>query len=794
MTSTDDADLARQLAAIPDPLALLQGLFAHSPVPYVLFDVEGHPVVANAAYRAMFGSVPPPEYSVLRDEIATRAGLADAVRRAFAGETVRTPTLWYDPKELEHVAVAEANRVAIACTFFPLRDAGGGVAYVAVAYKDVTAELTAQERARENEERLRATLEATNVGTWEWTLDDDRVEWSPNVEKIFGLAPGRFAGTYEAWLALVLPEDRGRVSDAVTNALAGADSYAIEFRFVRPDGTTGWQRGVGHVVRDERGDAKALRGVVLDVTEQVEARRRAETLAEALQVSETRYRVFVSQSTEGIWRAEVTSPIPVSADVATQVDAMYKGGFLAECNDAMARMYGYDAASALVGARIDQLLVRDDPQNVAYLRAFVESGYRLEGVESVEVDRHGARRIFSNSLVGVVEDGFLLRAWGTQRDVTAEVEARRLAESANRAKDEFLAMLGHELRNPLAPIVTAIELMKLRGDDTTFRKERDVIERQVRHVVRLVDDLLDVSRVIRGKVALARRPVEIAECIAAGVELAGPLLEQRGHELAVEAPSGLVVDGDPIRLAQVFGNLLNNAAKYTPPGGHVRVLAERAGAEVRVTVRDDGVGIRPEILPAIFEPFTQEQQARDRAAGGLGLGLAIVRSLVTLHGGTVEARSEGLGRGAELSVSLPRAAATSVEAEPRGAAARDDAGARVRVLVVDDNEDAAELLADALRGLGHDVTVAHDAASALRLLDATKPKPRIGLLDLGLPDMDGFELARRIRAAHAGLPLVAVTGYGQETDRSAAAAAGFADLLVKPASLDDLATTIRRLT
>lgn len=807
-------EVADPLARIPDPRALLEGLFAYSPVPHILFDVEGHPVVANTAYRTMFGAVPPPEYSVLRDEVANRAGLTDALRRAFAGETVATPTVWYDPKELEHVEVVEANRVAIACTFFPLRDASGAVTYIAVTYKDVTAELAAKERAEaerdrlalvvaekqqlahalhESEERLRRTLEAASVGTWEWDVVLDRITWSPNIEKIFGLGPGEFAGTYEAWLALVHEDDRVAVAKAVADALAVGGSYAVELRFVRPDGTTGWQSASGHVVRDEHGRAKAMRGVVLDVTAQVTARRHAEALAEALQVSETRYRLFVAQSTEGIWRAELETPIPVDTAPDAQVEAMFRRGYLAECNDAMARMYGYDAAEALVGARIHQLLVEDEPKNVAYLRAFVESGYRLEGVESFEVDRHGAPRIFQNSLVGVVEEGALIRAWGTQRDVTAEVEARQSAQEANRAKDEFLAMLGHELRNPLAPIVTAIEIMKLRGDDAPFRKERAVIERQVRHVVRLVDDLLDVSRMIEGKVALVRKPVEIGECVAAAVELSRPLLDRQGQVLSVDVPTGLVVDGDAVRLAQVFANLLDNAAKYTPRGGHVTVRAERVGAVVRVAVSDDGMGIRPQILPTIFDRFVQERQALDRAAGGLGLGLAIVRSLVSLHGGTVEARSEGPDRGATFVVTLPHATGARVDVRPVVAASSGPSRDGLQVLVVDDNVDAADILAEALRALGHDVAVAHDAAAALELLDSTTPE--IGLLDIGLPDMDGFELARRIhtRKGHEALPLVAVTGYGQESDRRAAREAGFSELIVKPADLGHLAATIRRL-
>ncbi|MGE3548047.1 MAG: PAS domain-containing protein, partial [Kofleriaceae bacterium] len=429
-----DRDVRQKLGVIGEPLALLEGLFAHSPVPHLLFRVDGHPLVANAAYREMFGAVPPPEYNILRDEVIAALGLSDLVRRAFAGEVIVSPTIWYDPKSLHHIAVADAKRVGIACTFFPLRDTNGAIAHVAVTYKDVTPELLAKEHAeaerdrlaavilekeqltralRDRDERLRATLEAAEVGTWEWLIPENRVEWSPNIEAIFGLAAGEFSGTYEAWLALVHPDDREAVAGTVMAALDGGGTYEVEFRFVRPDGTIRWQSGRGHVVWDEAGQPRALRGVVTDVTAQTVARQRTESLAEALQISETRYRSFVIQSTEGIWRAELSRAIPVDAPFSAQAEALLRDGYVAECNDAMARMYGYETADALIGTPLGAFILQDDPRNMASLRAFIESGYRLEGAESIEVDRHGTPRVFLNSLVGITEGGFLVRAWGT---------------------------------------------------------------------------------------------------------------------------------------------------------------------------------------------------------------------------------------------------------------------------------------------------------------------------------------------------------------------------------------------
>ncbi|WP_437907065.1 ATP-binding protein [Sorangium sp. So ce327] len=370
-------------------------------------------------------------------------------------------------------------------------------------------------------------------------------------------------------------------------------------------------------------------------------------------------------------------------------------------------------------------------------------------------------------------------------------DARRDAERANRAKDEFLAMLGHELRNPLAPIVTALHLMRLRAGGHAER-ERLVIERQIKHLTALVDDLLDVSRITRGKVELKKQRIEITEVVAKAVELASPLLEQRRHHLTVAVPSsGLAVDGDVTRLAQVVSNLLTNAAKYTESGGEIAVRAERTEGEVVLSVRDNGIGIAPEMLASVFERFVQERQALDRSQGGLGLGLAIVHNLIAMHGGRVSAHSEGRGRGSEFTLRLPAAANASA---PGAAPARPQAGTqgtpapagRCRILLVDDNLDAVELLAESLGALGYTTRVAYDGPSALRI--AEKFAPDVALLDIGLPVMDGYELARRLREQPAGerVRLFAITGYGQEADFRRSKGAGFETHLVKPIQIDRL--------
>lgn len=373
-------------------------------------------------------------------------------------------------------------------------------------------------------------------------------------------------------------------------------------------------------------------------------------------------------------------------------------------------------------------------------------------------------------------------------------QARLEAEAANRAKDEFLAMLGHELRNPLAPILTAIEVMKQRAEQGSLR-ERDVIERQVKHVVMLVDDLLDVSRIAQGKVELRKRPMALTDVVTKALEACSPILEDRDHHLAIDLAPGLVVDGDEARLCQVLSNLITNAAKYTPREGRIALVGTREGDEVVIVVRDNGMGIPPELLPNLFDLFVQGTRTLDRSDGGLGLGLSIVQSLVRLHGGTVAVRSDGIGKGSEFEVRLPALDAAAL-ATPDVVAMRDKEPSATgrKVLIVDDNADAAELLADLLTAMGHETRVAFDGPSGLDA--AAGFQPDIAFLDIGLPAMDGYELARRIRSEHdaSHIRLVALTGYGQESDRQRSTAAGFDHHMVKPINLAAVASTIRRLT
>lgn len=389
--------------------------------------------------------------------------------------------------------------------------------------------------------------------------------------------------------------------------------------------------------------------------------------------------------------------------------------------------------------------------------------------------------------------GVIVRWMGTCTDIDEQKRTRDELLAANRRKDDFLAMLAHELRNPLAPISTAAHLLKAAPTDATrVARSADIIERQVRHMTELVDDLLDVSRVTRGLVELERKPVELKGVLGSAIEQARPLIESRGHRLTTRMPPGAVwVLGDRTRLIQVVSNLLNNAAKYTPPDGSVS-LSLTAGDSVEVCVEDDGTGIDADLIAHMFDLFIQGERTPDRTQGGLGLGLALVKSLVELHGGHVRAESAGRGKGAAFTVSLPALAtpAEAPDAAPDGSET-EPPERLLRVLIVDDNKDAAELLALLLETVGHSVRAVNDSVSAVEL--ARGEAFDAFVLDIGLPGMDGYALARELRKdpRHSGAVFIALTGYGSGADRQRGAEAGFDHYLVKPTDGEALEQALR---
>jgi PAS domain S-box-containing protein len=395
--------------------------------------------------------------------------------------------------------------------------------------------------------------------------------------------------------------------------------------------------------------------------------------------------------------------------------------------------------------------------------------------------------------------GQVYRFAGIAEDITERKQAEEALKEADRRKDEFLAMLAHELRNPLAPIQNAVQIIRLLGSsDPNLQRSRDMIERQVRHMTRLVDDLLEVSRITGGKIKLQTEPMDLVAVTARAVETSRPLIDARHQELTVTfPPQPIELEADPTRVAQVISNLLNNAAKYTENGGHIWLTVGREGSEAVVRVRDSGIGISPDLLPRIFDLFTQADRSLDRSQGGLGIGLTLVRRLVEMHGGNVTVHSPGPGKGSEFIVRLP--AQREVRDSKNTAHRQDPAGRQAaapfprRVLVVDDNADSAESIAILLQLRGHEVRTALDGRTALEI--ARQYRPEVILLDIGLPNVDGYEVARQLRRefSQENPLLVAVTGYGQSEDRRKSAQAGFDHHLVKPVNMDDLETVFRSI-
>ncbi len=397
--------------------------------------------------------------------------------------------------------------------------------------------------------------------------------------------------------------------------------------------------------------------------------------------------------------------------------------------------------------------------------------------------------------VALRDEAGVITGWaGINMDIARMKRAEEQLREVDRRKDEFLATLAHELRNPLAPVRNAVGVLALKGfTDPTVEWARAMIDRQVKQLARLVDDLLDVARISQGKVNLRRERVELVEIIKAAVETATPLIEAAGHRLELTVPAeAIVLDADPVRLSQCVANLLTNAAKYTPSNGQISLVAKLTGRQIDICVTDSGIGIEADALRSIFEMFNQADRSLERAQGGLGIGLTLVRSFVEMHGGTIEARSAGLGKGSQFSLHLPVEATADVIPMPMVGQA-DTISPKRRVLVVEDNQDSADSIARLLQMVGHEVHCAHDGLSAV--VAAEQWRPDLVLLDIGLPRLNGFEVAERLRALSGGdsLHIVALTGWGQDHDRQRSRESGFDLHLTKPVDAQQLFGILSKL-
>jgi len=798
--------------------------------------------------------------------------------------------------------------------------------------RDLDERVRLAEALQRREAQLAEAQALTHIGSWNWDVRSGRVTWSDELYRIFGVAPGSFAGTIEAHLAYVHPDDRDRIVSIVFTARSARTPWETVQTVIRADGTVRLVRSVGDVWTDQAGNVTAVYGACIDVTEATRRQRMQDVqqqvtevlvrapswpdaIVRALQivceqldfvlgqmwavdtdggaiqqryawsVDEARYAPFTEASRQFVfvrgqglpgrvwqgvapqWIEDVPSdPSRPRARVAERCGLR---GALCLPLTAGQRVLGVleffsepprrpedELLQALValGSQLGEYIVRNRAETL--LRES-EERFRLliEGVKDyaivmldpngqVATWNHGAARIngySSEDIVGthfsrfytpedraqgkpqrlladaiaqssVEDESWRLRKDGSMfwanvtltalygpdgqlrgfakmtRDMTERKQMEAL-EEAGRQTQQFLAMLGHELRNPLAPIRNAVGVMRMREiADPQIAYCRDLIERQVTHLARLVDDLLDASRITTGMIGLHPESLDIADVIARALESSRPAIDERGHRLRCDVEAGaLRLNGDRTRLVQVVQNLLNNAAKYTPPGGNIELTVRRDDGHVIIEVRDDGIGIAPELLPKVFDLFTQGDGGLARTAGGLGVGLSLARRIVELHGGTVEGRSEGVGHGASFLVRLPLSFGDAVDEAGSADKAPQHSVVRSRfVMVVDDNRDAADSVAELLRLRGHRVITAYDGASALELaaghnLDAV-------LLDIGLPGMDGYEVAMRLREVPGSRKsvVIALTGYGQMEDRRRTEAASFDGHLVKPVDVEAL--------
>ncbi len=640
----------------------------------------------------------------------------------------------------------------------PIRDADGRVVGAVLVFRDISERRRNEQRLREQQEWLRVTL--ASIGDAVIATDrDSRVTFlNPVAQRLTGWTQAEAQGKN---LDVVFPISNEETGQSVANpvakvlrdgAIVGLANHTIlEAR----DGTRRPIDDSAAPIRDAEG---SLLGVVLtfrDVTES----RQAET---ALRQSERELAEFFDNA---------TVPLHWSGP----------DGTILRANQAELDMLGY-LEEEYIGKPIADF--HADQHVICDILARLKAGEKLTEYPARLKCKDGSIKdvlIDSNVLW---RNGQFIHTRCFTRDVTQQKLAEQELRDNDRRKDEFLATLAHELRNPLAPIRNSLQILRMPRIDADVAEEtREVLERQVQHLVRLVDDLLDVSRVMRGKIELRREHVELATVIARAVETAKPLIEVQRHDLEITIPrESLLLDADPVRLAQVVANLLTNSAKYTEAEGRIWLTARRAGDQAILSVRDTGIGIAPDMLPHVFDLFVQADHASTKAQGGLGIGLTLVKNLVEMHGGSVTAHSRGLGEGSEFIVHLPLVSLTEQKVDDYTMNEMNSAtgSSGLRLLVVDDNRDAATTLAMLLRLKGHQVQVAHNGPTALKM--AQELRPDLIFLDIGMPGMDGYEVARRLRQ-HPELNhvvLAALTGWGQQEDRRRTAEAGFNHHLVKP--------------
>jgi PAS domain S-box-containing protein len=615
-----------------------------------------------------------------------------------------------------------------------------------------------------NERRkvLRLALEAGKMGVFSWDIQNRRTWWSPEFERIVGVPEGTLATDPEALMRYVLPEDRDALRASLRECIVARKDCAVEFRMRNAHGDVLWAAVRGEAAADAQDQPGLMFGVLVDVTE----RKRGEEAAAEL---EAQLRTLVDEIPQVAWMARPDGWI----DWHNRRWFEYTG-----MTPAQAEGWGWQRAhDPGLQAQLD-----------ARWRRAIETGMPFEMTMPMRAADGSYRQFLSRAVPLHDAEGHIIRWFGTHTDIQARSEAEQALKLADQRKDEFLATLAHELRNPLAPIRNAVELLSRTAQaPPPVARAMAIIDRQSRHLSRLVDDLLEVSRITQGKVTLRKKTVSLVECLSDALQAVELALKAAGHEVTVHlSEDAMLASVDSTRIVQCFLNLLNNAIKFTPHGGRIGVEAERIGNQARITFTDSGIGIPPANLEDIFGLFAQVTPALERSQGGLGIGLSLVKGFVELHGGTVVAASEGVGHGSRFTVTLPLLEPQALAPHTLADAGHAASHPPRRVLVVDDNRDAAASMVALLQAAGHEVSEANDGPEALRLAFAHEPD--VILLDIGMPGMNGLEVARELRKQnlHVSPRIIAVTGWGQDKDRVLTRDAGFDFHLTKPVNHTEL--------
>jgi PAS domain S-box-containing protein len=669
-----------------------------------------------------------------------------------------------------------------------LRDAEGRPVRVIGSHTDITDRKRSEQALREAEERLRLGLRAGKTGTWDWDILANRVVWSEQLYEFHGLRPGEFGGTAADFGRLVHPDDTERVQAALQAALLGGRGYELEFRTVRPDGQVRWLATSGQALFDEAGNPVRMLGATTDVTQ----RKQTE---EALARSNERLELAQRAAHIGVFDWDVQRGAVVWTEEQERLFGLEPGTFEGTIAGWTRRVVPEDA----------ERMRRDVADAMGSGRRELDFGFRAVRPNGTTRRVHGSARFVYD------ESGKPLRVVGVNVDVTererleaervdlleAERRARAEAEAASQAKDRFLAVLSHELRTPLTPVLATVEAL---ADDPAlppqFTEDVGVIRRNVELEARLIDDIIDMTRIARGKVQLHHEAVDAHASIRHALEICQSEVEAKGLELGmVLRAKRHCVWADPTRLQQVLWNVVNNAVKFTPTEGRVTVrTSDGEDGRLLIQVSDSGIGITPEVLPRLFNAFEQGERTITRRFGGLGLGLTITKALVEMHGGTIEAASDGPGRGATFSLTFATVA-DPAEARPEGptrgaAAGADGGGSGLRVLLVEDNEDTLKVMARVLKSFGYSVATATGVRAAIALAD----REHFDLLvsDIGLPDGSGWDIMRELGRKQS-LRGIALSGYGLEDDLRRSREAGFEQHLTKPVNFQTLREVLSKV-